>query len=205
MTRPRLLYFFDALCGWCFGFGPTMARVAEQVAPRLEVEVISGGLRPAPEPLAHAAAYIRSAYPRVEQATGVRFGRAFIDGPLTHGDLILESRSPAMALALVRQGAPEHALAFSRQVQEALYVHGQGLSEAATYAPLVRALGLDVAAFTRAFHDPASQALAEEDFARARALGVSSYPTLVLEHDGERTLIAQGALPLDAVLARLQG
>ncbi len=202
--KPRLLYFYDALCGWCFGFGPTMAKLADTFGNRLNVEVISGGLRPEPEPLSLAAPYIRNAYPKVERATGVRFGAAFVDGALAQGDLVLESRSPAIALALVREAAPTRVLTFSRLVQEALYVHGRGLSDPATYGPLVAEVGGDSHAFLEAFGTSSSRALAEADFAVARGFGVSSYPTLALEKNGELVLVTQGFQPFEVLRPRIE-
>ena len=39
----RLIYAFDPLCGWCYGFAPAL-RALRQALPALEVELRIGGL-----------------------------------------------------------------------------------------------------------------------------------------------------------------
>ena len=46
MERPRLLYFADTMCSWCYGFAPEMAEVLEAVGDRAELILFSGGLCP---------------------------------------------------------------------------------------------------------------------------------------------------------------
>ena len=41
--RARLIYGFDPLCGWCFGFGPAL-RALREALPDLEIELRMGGL-----------------------------------------------------------------------------------------------------------------------------------------------------------------
>ena len=40
----KLIYYFDALCGWCYGFSPVMSKVQEKYSGKLDIEVVSGGL-----------------------------------------------------------------------------------------------------------------------------------------------------------------
>ncbi len=39
----KLVYVFDAYCGWSYGFAPTLAELVRR-HPDLDVEVVSGGL-----------------------------------------------------------------------------------------------------------------------------------------------------------------
>ena len=43
---PRLIYFADTMCSWCYGFAPEMNRVMIAVSDRVELILQSGGLRP---------------------------------------------------------------------------------------------------------------------------------------------------------------
>jgi len=43
MEKVKLIYYFDALCGWCFGFSPVISQLEKEFEDRLNFEVISGG------------------------------------------------------------------------------------------------------------------------------------------------------------------
>jgi hypothetical protein len=71
--QHKIIYIYDALCGWCYGFSPVMQQLQEKYAGKLEFEVLSGGmimgLRAGP--IGEVAAYIEKAYPDVESETCV--------------------------------------------------------------------------------------------------------------------------------------
>lgn len=62
-------------------------------------------------------------------------------------------------------------------------------SEAARFRSYAEELGLDMDAYDAAVADPATKARVDEDFADARAMGVSSTPTFFL--DGEQLRLTQ--------------
>ena len=73
---------------------------------------------------------------------------------------------------------------FAHAVIEAHFERGADLNRAETYAPLLAGLGLDPA-----LPDLADPALAEAAWAEGRAMGLSSYPTLILDRgDGAEVL-----------------
>lgn len=200
------MYVFDALCGWCFGFSPTVKHVARALEGEVELEVVSGGLKRGARVgrLDEVAPYIRTAYRDVERATGVRFGRAFLDGPLARGDLVLDSLPPARALAVVKAIRPDLSLEFAAGLHDAIYLRGLQPRDPALASLLAGSLGLDVAVFDEAFASPRSIELAEQDFTRAAVLGVSSYPTLVLVTGRDAVHVSRGAEPFERVLAKVR-
>ncbi|MEI9933445.1 MAG: thioredoxin domain-containing protein [Ferruginibacter sp.] len=44
MTKPILIYCYDAYCGWCYGFSPVIKKIAQQYQKELDIEVLSGGM-----------------------------------------------------------------------------------------------------------------------------------------------------------------
>ena len=71
-----IIYVYDALCGWCYGFSPVIKQVFEKYQAQFDFEVISGGmiLGERQGPIGEVAAYIKGAYKTVEDTTGVKFG-----------------------------------------------------------------------------------------------------------------------------------
>lgn len=182
---PNLLYVYDALCGWCYGFNPTLATFVK--THDAQVQVLSGGMiRGARRgAISEVAGYIKQAYKDVEQRTGVEFGRGFVDGPLERGDMYMTSEPPAALLAWAREQAPEQQLAAAHALQEGIYGKGFGPDSPELARHLAQALSLKVGEAIAALAEPKYAAAAEQEFAVANQLGVRGYPALfVIQEDG---------------------
>jgi putative protein-disulfide isomerase len=175
-----LIYGFDPLCGWCYGFAPALEAL-RQARPDLPIQLVLGGLvtgeRVGPYKLMHD--YIRGASQRLKTVTGRGPSEQFFDkvvGPSS--PLIGASVPPSAAIAQVRAQAPDQALAFAHLVQAAHFEDGADLNDPAIHAALAKRLGLDIA-FDLPDPHALPSALAEE-FQAARKLGVDAFPTLLL-------------------------
>ena len=205
MMQPRsLLYVYDALCGWCYGFSPTLRRLAE-AHPELPVEVVSGGMIRGERrgPIGEVAAYIKSAYKDVERATGVRFGRAFVDGPLEEGSMYMTSEPPAALLAWARVVAPERQLDAAHALQSGIYYEGHGPGTPALARYLAEELDLDAEQAVGALTSDTYAQAAAADFALSARLGVRGFPALFLRAGDTLTPLANGYTDFDTLRSRL--
>jgi len=103
ISRAKLIYFYDPLCGWCFGFSPVMSEIQDAYGDKLDIEVISGGLflDLRAGAVNTVAPHIKSgAYKSVELQTGVMFGKPFLDNVFGDGTLVLNSPTDTMELAV---------------------------------------------------------------------------------------------------------
>jgi putative protein-disulfide isomerase len=208
--RHKLIYIYDALCGWCYGFSPVMQRVHEKYAGRLDFEVLSGGmimgLRAGP--IGEVAPYIEKAYPDVEQATGVRFGEAFLQNILRPGTAIFSSEMPGIALTTFRKQQPERVVQFAHALQNALYANGIKLSVLENYVPLAEQFGLSGSDFLREMQREENRYETMLEFQTVANWGINGYPTVLLkpEHDRQYYMIARGYTPferLDEVIGKV--
>ncbi|MFW5658939.1 MAG: hypothetical protein ACOCZ8_03040, partial [Bacteroidota bacterium] len=39
----KVIYVYDALCGWCYGFSPNIQQLHDEFGDRVDFEVVSGG------------------------------------------------------------------------------------------------------------------------------------------------------------------
>lgn len=103
--QPTVLYLYDALCGWCFGFSPVMQQLQETWRDQVAFDVLSGGMVPPDfaQPIGAKAAYIAAAYKQVEEYTGVHFGAAYLHHIFhpAESPWVEESLTPAVALCLL--------------------------------------------------------------------------------------------------------
>ena len=205
MALHELTYAFDAYCGWCYGFGPAVHRFADEHGDRIRVRVLSGGLFIGERALPVGAfPHIAGANARIAVMTGVRFGEPY-QRLLADGTTVMDSTMPAIGLIALRRQAPEQALAFTADVQNAWYRDGRSLGQVDVYTQIADQYGLDADQVARDFADPATRAEAQRDFVAVRRLGVAEYPTLLVHTargahrlGGVRSTPADLAAALDA-------
>lgn len=190
---PVLYYVWDPLCGWCYGFAPVMDSVEQHYAGRLKVELVLGGLAIGERaaPVSEAYGYIKGALQTVENRTGVAFGQGFRD-LLEEGSYVYNSLPPCKAIVRVRQTHPETVLEYAHLVQSRFFREGANLNDPATYRAINRSLNLPEDLTDPVFNNPAWDEKLAEEFNRARELGATGFPTLVLQNGKSRVTLARG-------------
>ena len=183
----RIIYAYDPLCGWCYGFIPVMRAVAE-AHPDVPIDVRMGGLVTGERvaPYSQAKPYIEGASARMAAVTGRPLAPAFFSDVLTRDDIISNSAQPCAMVLRVRDAAKEKGsddasgrtvLAYAHTLQELHFEEAMDVNDDATHAEAMRRVGVEADASVPA-RDEAEELVAQE-FATARALGISSYPTVL--------------------------
>lgn len=205
--KGKLLYVYDALCGWCYGFGPVMHQIADTYKDQFTVEVINGGMVVgAREGIMdeQMANYILQAIPRLEKYTGVTIGEAY-KAKLRSGGLYQSSVKPSIALSLFKAHYPEQSLAFASAIQRAQFAAAKDLQDDATYAEILQAYpSLDTADFLQQMSTDEQRYAAEQDFQYAAAMGITGYPALVALVDEKYYLLSKGYQPFDSLNQTMQ-
>ena len=184
MNTYSLTYYYDALCGWCFGISDIMDQVQEHYQDKIDIKVISGGLFVGDRSglINKVAPHIaQGAYKTVESATGVKFGKRFLEGPLKTGNMRLDSLPPAIALCIVKEIAPNKTLQFSAALNRAFYVDGCLPESIDTYTSCAKECGIPTDQLKAKMTDSVYRDLALVDFKYTSKQQVSCYPTLILE------------------------
>lgn len=180
-----VLYVYDPLCGWCFGFDPVLQQLADK-HPQLRIEVIGGGMMTGQRvgPISQMADYILGAYKQLEQTTGVKVGEPYLE-LLRDGTYISDSEPPCRALAAYKLLRPDDGLRFAIALQDAMFVHGKDLNAPETYANLAADFGLDAKAFLEHMDRAEAHTATRQGFAKSQALGVQGFPS-VFYFDGQQ-------------------
>lgn len=179
----KILYFWDTYCGWCYGFNKLFTEFYKNHTD-IEIEIVSGGL------------YILENSNKISEYTfkneeivdmyKVEFGEAY-NKVVEEGELVLNSVQPAIALNTVKELIPNSKLLdFAYDVQKKFFIEGKSLSEVGTYLELCEKYDLDYSdlalKLTIAFKDTNP---IQQDFLKTLNLGIESYPTAVIEKNGE--------------------
>lgn len=182
----KIYYIWDAYCGWCYGFNSIFTPF-HNAHPELDIEVISGGLflGENSKPIG-SYGYFESGNKQIATMFPVTFGEENLER-IKEGTLILDSKGPAIAFAVMRDLIPQAKWSdLTFDIQKQYFVEGKSLSEVNTYTELAADFNLDVheleSKLKLAFEDGQ---LAKTDFEKSRTMGVTSYPTVIAEVNGK--------------------
>ncbi len=188
----HLVYVGDPMCSWCWGFAPELDTLV--LTTGLPVQVIVGGLRPGPaaQPLdERMRRFLQGHWDHIAELTGQPFDARGLD----REDWVYDTELPAIAVAVMRRDLPERTLEFFVTLQRAFYADAVDITDPAVYEDILEDFGVDAGAFVAAMTTEEARGLAWEDFASARRLGVTGFPTLLLHHTGRLSLLAAGYRP----------
>lgn len=197
-AQNKLIYVGDPMCSWCYGFSEELLEIVEAQEGKLELEIVMGGLRPYnQETMTDLKSFLTHHWEDVHKASGQEFTYDILD----RSDLKYDTEPPCRASVVVRAMAAEKELKFFKMVQRAFYFENLDLNQASSYHAILRNLDLDTAEFDRLFASEEHKIAVKKDFERAGALGVRSFPTLLVEVNGELSVVAQGYAKADKVNA----
>ncbi len=204
--KPTIYYVFDPFCSWCFGFTPVMLQLKEKFADHFDFEILSGGmvLGSRVHSVTQKTQFFLEGYQAIEECTGARFGKAFLEEAIYTPGIIIDSEVPSRALFLFKEMQPDHVFTFAHAIQEAFYVDGLNLNEKAVFGQLAARYGVGADYFTQQLKDPEYRTRAFESFAKAKELGAESYPTVILEDNGKVEVLFKGYRKLEDAAQILQ-
>lgn len=206
-TKPKLTYYYDAYCGWCFGFSPVIAKIHATFSDQIDIEVISGGLFLGDRvgPINEIAPYVKGgAYKSVEARTGVTFGDLFLKDLFGEGKLVLNSLPPTIALCIVKDQKPEMHLKFAEMLLNGIYHDGLHPTHLDSLADYAAKIGFNKDTFRLQLEDNKYQIAAEKEYQIFAQSAYSGMPSLSLEKDGEEHVIALGYASFEDISARLE-
>lgn len=192
--KYTFIYVYDPLCGWCYGFSDVMMQLAKEYEENANFEVVAGGMVRGDRvgPLSEIAGYLQGAIPTVENTTGVKFGPAFMADLHGEGNTILDSEPACLVHTAVKTLQPQLALPFAAAVQKAIYLDGLQPTDLEGIQAIAYKLGVNKADLADLMQtDDLYQAMINE-FNRSEGMGVTGFPTLFLEIDGERYVLSRG-------------
>ncbi|MEC5399713.1 DsbA family protein [Uliginosibacterium sp. H1] len=180
-----LHYIYDPLCGWCYAAAPLIEAAA--ALPGLRIDMHAGGMmagsarRPVTEGLRN---YVLPHDERITKMTGQPFGDAYRDGLLRDTTAVLDSEPPITGILAAERLVAGGGLRMLHRVQQAHYVEGQRIADAAVLEACAKDIGLDTTAFSQACAEQAGAKTQAHIDASRRMLdevGGSGFPTVVLQ------------------------
>ncbi|MGQ7461742.1 thioredoxin [Streptococcus suis] len=180
----KLYYIIDAYCGWTYGFNHIFTKFMQD-HPDIEIEVINGGLfvednKKKMVDFLHAQTINKQIESYYQMSFGDNYNQLFKDK-----DFTMDSLGSAKAYSVLKNYVETHNHAqLTLDIQALFFEDGLDLSQADSYTSLIGSYQLP----TKALEELASNLKQPEslhpDFIKAYEMGVTSFPTLLLEKDG---------------------
>jgi putative protein-disulfide isomerase len=193
-------FFFDPLCGWCYGAAPTIAALRGAFPVHYALWPMGLFYRDSVRPMdAGIADYIRRADQRLSQMTGQPLGKPYLDR-LVRADAPALNSGPGIRAILAAETAQAGAgLDLQETLQKARFVDGRDITDAAEIAAIAAAAEIALAT-------PAPEAEADRRVAETRRrmqrYGLQGVPALVLhgtgDWQGQLETVVPGQLLYDA-------
>lgn len=205
MTVPvRIVYAFDPLCGWCFGFRNAIRALRSAVGDRAEWTIASSGLIPPEDaqPIGKLRDSMLRGMTQVERRTQVRFGDAFKDGLLAKGTWVANSEPGCRAVFCASQLDAERAFDFAEALSSTFYDEGEPQDSEATLRLCAEDAAMDADALLEMWRSDMAKHATRAAFAMWKQRGITTYPGIFIERGGELERIFEGYVDPDAAISR---
>ncbi|MEJ1355265.1 MAG: DsbA family protein [Candidatus Sedimenticola sp. (ex Thyasira tokunagai)] len=197
-----LYYVHDPMCSWCWAFRPIWLELVRSLPATVTPRRLLGGLAvDSDEPMPKTMqSYLQKTWRTIEQQVpGAVFNFDF-------WELCQPRRSTWPACRGVI-AAREQGLAFEEPMIEAIqhgyYLHARNPSDSGTLMAMAQEIGLDGDRFAEQLQSAATRRRLEREMAQGRAMGVSGFPSLVLQEGAGFTRIEHNYLDAQKILRQL--
>jgi putative protein-disulfide isomerase len=196
------LYIADPMCSWCYGFAPVIGQLAEHFCDRMPVRIMVGGLRAgnARAMTSEDRAYIRSAWTRVNAASGQPFDFAFFD----RATFTYDTEPACRAIVAVRSIAPEKTQTMMAAISSAFYASNRDTTSDDVLADVAAEIGIDREAFRASYQSADIRNETLRDFLLAKEMGVEGFPCLLAGKGDAYAIVTNGFRPVDGMIEALE-
>ena len=205
----KLVYVGDPMCSWCYGFGKELSALMQQM-PEIELDIWVGGVRAgATEVLDDKGKQFRlTHWARVEEASGLPFNRKAL---MERENFIYDTEPVCRAFVTAREFVPQaDLLSVFHALQVAFYVdgldttNGKVLAEVAAAALSAVGHPINAEEFHARWNTTEMIAVTRQDFVKVRAVGIRSFPALLVKMGGQLIEVSPGYAPVAQLEERLR-
>lgn len=195
---PKLYYFADPMCSWCYGFQPVIDQIRSEYGDRVDIRLVMGGLRPgklAEKMTPARARIIRHHWRDVAKMTAQPFDEKFFE----RENFVYDTEPAAKAVIVMERLAPQHAYTYYHEIQSAFYSRNHDITSPDVLAALAAPYGVTAESFQADFRSEAAYKETWGQFTFSAGLGIRGFPALVLEDKGQFMLITRGWQPFEQI------
>jgi putative protein-disulfide isomerase len=199
---PRLIYFSDTMCSWCYGFAPEMNRVLLEVGERVDLILQAGGLRPfSTEILTESEKpRFRGYRENVQKATGQPFDWSFFE----RDGYVMNTEPASRAVVTMRAMNISQAYAYMHAIQRGYFAMNDDIRDTKVLAGYAMQFDVDPDEFITQFESDAMKDATKADFALAQRFQINGFPALVLLKDRGAYQVGVGYAKAEDIIANIE-
>jgi len=199
----RLSYVYDPMCSWCWAFKNVWQEIIAKLPADIEVRYLLGGLAADSDqvmPLAMQQS-IKGYWQQIQQQLpSTEFNYAFWGECEPR-----RSTYPACrAVIAARAQNPQAESAMLLAIQQAYYLQAKNPSNDDVLIECAKSIGLDEVAFAESLAQAQTQQTLLTELRYVRSIGVNSFPSLVLEQEGQLQLLDYDYKDAEVLLKQLR-
>jgi putative protein-disulfide isomerase len=180
-SKAKLVYIFDPMCSWCWGYAPVWQQLKQALDGIVTIEYRVGGLAPdseEPMPL-DMQSILQNTWHSISNKLGTQFNFDF-----WHHCKPRRSTYPACrAVLLARRAGKEGEMI--QAIQHAYYLHARNPSDTLVLAELAKEIGIsDVTHFIQQLDSCDVNTELFKEVTYTRSLPIQGFPSLVLNVQG---------------------
>ena len=189
------------MCSWCWGFSPVIQQLNNSAAVSNIRLVLTPFRIDTTEPMDKALrSYVLGQWKKVHQTTQQPFDFSFA----MPEDFVYNTRLACLAIKAFSKQLPEQELDYLHALQHAYYTENKDLTKQAILVNVASLFTINIESFAKDLTDENIAAELEQDFVLCQKLAVQSYPTLLIEKEGNYSLLANGYTKYQEVIKRIE-
>lgn len=203
--KPKIIYAYDTLCGWCYGFSSEIEKTISKLAGTVDFELFNGGLFAGVKgpKMGYINAHIRRNMNKVTQRTGKHFGHQF-ENLLDNIHYPYNSSKASIAIEVVKELAPHKVLAFASDIQTSFFEFGKDIHNDDFYCQLSLKHGFDSRQFVTDLNSKYFENKTNAAFQKTNAIGFKGYPAIAIQFDNQFKIINEGFTTADHLIPLIQ-
>jgi len=198
----RIIYAYDPMCSWCWGFEPVRKQLFQELSKRIKINTLLGGLAPdTDQPMPESMQLmLKNTWKKIQRVIpGTKFNFDFWDDCKPRRSTYPASR--AVIAARMQGKVFEHKMIL--RIQHAYYLEASNPSENDTLSRLAGEIDLQVVQFDMDMCSAEVEDKLREEINLARSLGLNSFPSLALETGNKIEIINIDYLNVENILGQI--
>jgi len=172
--KPKIVYGFDTLCGWCYGFSDELNKAIHILKDEVDFELVNAGLFAGirgPK-MGYMSGHIRRNMDNVTNRTGKEFGVNFLK-LLDSANYPYNSMKASVAIEVIKDMLPEKIFDFASKIQGAFFGEGKDIQADEVYLSLLNEYDICKSQFIEKLNSKLYENKTQESFFKAQQYGFS--------------------------------
>ena len=192
----RVLVVTDPLCSWCWGMSAAVEMAADRLAQEVTFDFLLGGINlHAANPIGDfGRRQLSKIWRDVQATTGQPFGYQLPEG------MVYNSLLPCKAIHAVRRHLNKPPFGYLHRLQQSLFVDGCDINDLGVLASLAEEFGCPADVVIKGVASAEIAQILQREFDTARGYGTNALPSVLVEREGQRSLLAGGYADADTLV-----